>query len=325
MLAARAGTDHVIQSSLPTSLRAARRIWLNGRLYDDPADAVVPATDHGLVVGNGIFETLKVTDAGLFAITRHLNRLTRSAGRLGPPRPDHDVVREGIAAVVDGRSYQFGKLRITYTGGPGPLGSQAPYGPPTLVVAADAAEPPAPTADIVTAPWLRNERGALAGVKSTSYAENVRALAYAHEQAATKRSSSTPPATCARGPAAILPASSDPSGHPAAWRPGRWPGITRELLLEWCAIVESDVTPAEAARADEVFITSSLRDVQAVRAWDGVGTRRPGPRPADLAAGQELRPVAIPWYDPSGIRETDAAMGYGGRRPRGARGRLAQW
>ncbi len=69
------------------------RIWLNGRLYDDPAEAVVPATDHGVVVGNGIFETLRVTDAGVFAITRHLNRLSRSARALGFPDPDHRAVR----------------------------------------------------------------------------------------------------------------------------------------------------------------------------------------------------------------------------------------
>ena len=83
-----------------------------------------------------------MTDAGVFAITRHLDRLTRSARALGLPDPDHAAVREAIDAVVDGRSYPFGKLRITYTGGLGPLGSQAAYGPPTLVVAADAAEPP---------------------------------------------------------------------------------------------------------------------------------------------------------------------------------------
>ena len=74
-------------SEVPSS--SSLRIWLNGRLYDDPADAVVPATDHGVVVGNGIFETLRVSDAGVFAITRHLNRLTRSARALGLPDPDH--------------------------------------------------------------------------------------------------------------------------------------------------------------------------------------------------------------------------------------------
>ena len=45
-------------------------------------------------------------------------------------------------------------------------------------------------------------------------------------------------------------------------------GITRELVLEWCDVVERDLTLAEALTADEVFLTSSLRDVQPVRRWD---------------------------------------------------------
>ena len=45
-------------------------------------------------------------------------------------------------------------------------------------------------------------------------------------------------------------------------------GITRELLLEWTAVTERTVTPEEAATADEVFLTSSLRDVQGVHRWD---------------------------------------------------------
>ena len=162
------------------------RIWVNGRLYDDPAQAMLPVNDAGVVVGNGIFESLRVSEAGVFAVTRHLDRLTRSARALGLPDPDHASVREGIAAVVDARSYPFGKVRITYTGGPGPLGSAAPYGPASLVVAAEATEAPTEATDVVTAPWTRNEQGALIGVKSTSYAENVRALAYATERAATE-------------------------------------------------------------------------------------------------------------------------------------------
>ena len=55
-------------------------------------------------------------------------------------------------------------------------------------------------------------------------------------------------------------------------------GITRELLLEWCDIIEGDLTLTEALAADEVFITSSLRDVQGVDRWGDTefGPERPG-------------------------------------------------
>ncbi|HYF47115.1 MAG TPA: aminotransferase class IV, partial [Acidimicrobiales bacterium] len=57
-------------------------IWLNGRLLsgDEP---VLRADDHGLLVGDGIFETAKVVDGVAFALTRHLARLRRSAAGLG--------------------------------------------------------------------------------------------------------------------------------------------------------------------------------------------------------------------------------------------------
>jgi branched-chain amino acid aminotransferase len=259
------------------------RIWLDGRLYADPAEALLSATDHGVVVGNGIFETLKVTAAGAFAVSRHLRRLTRSARAMRLPEPDYGVIRDGIAAVIDGRQYPYGRLRITYTGGLGPLSSKAPYGPPTIVIAADATEPPPEATDIVTAPWIRNERGALTGVKSTSYAENVRALADATDRGATEAVFVNGAGNLCEGSGSNLffVFGSDVVTPPLA--AGPLAGITRELLLEWWSIAETDVTPAEAARADEVFLTSSLRDVQAVRRWDAHVREAPGVQTASLA------------------------------------------
>ena len=60
-------------------------------------------------------------------------------------------------------------------------------------------------------------------------------------------------------------------------------GITREQLLEWTDVTEADVSGADAARADEVFLTSSMRDVQAVRSWDGVVREAPGAQTPLLA------------------------------------------
>ena len=163
--------------------------------------------DHGLVVGDGVFEALKVTAAGPFAVRRHLERMTRSARAMELPEPDHALVRHAIEEVsparLGGRQDPDHLHRRE-----GPLGSQAAYGPPTLVVAAEPTSPPAITTSIVTAPWRRNEHGALTGVKSTSYAENVRGLSYAHAREARRRSSSTRPATSARGPAPTSSASS---------------------------------------------------------------------------------------------------------------------
>lgn len=92
------------------------RIWVNGALRDE-ADARVSVFDHGLTVGDGIFETVKTTAGRPFALTRHLDRLTRSARGLGLPDPDLDEVRRACAAVIDANPMELGRLRITYTGG----------------------------------------------------------------------------------------------------------------------------------------------------------------------------------------------------------------
>lgn len=262
---------------------AVRKIWFDGRVYGADETPSVPVTDHGFVVGDGVFEALKVTEAGPFAIQRHLDRMSRSAASLELPPPDHAVVRAAIEAVCD-QAWDFGKIRITYTGGLGPLGSGAAFGPATLVVIAEPTDRPEPAVDIVTAPWRRNEHGALTGVKSTSYGENVRGLAFAHDRDASETIFlNTAGDVCEGTGTNIFCVFGDRIVTPPL-AAGCLAGVTRDVLLEWCAIVEQDFTLAEAAGADEVFITSSLRDVQGIKQWDGVDYPAPGPRTAEIAA-----------------------------------------
>ena len=80
----------------------------------------------------------------------------------------------------------LGRVRITYTGGPAPLGSGRGDAPPTLIVVADTMRPWPESTAVATVEWPRNERGALAGLKTTSYAENVVALADAQARGASE-------------------------------------------------------------------------------------------------------------------------------------------
>jgi branched-chain amino acid aminotransferase len=259
-------------------------VWANGMLYDDPSEAKVIATDHGLVVGDGAFEALKVTEAGPFAVQRHLNRLSRSAAALGLPAPDHARIREAINAVLEGREFTHGRVRITYTGGPGPLGSQPAYGPPTLVVAVEVTDPPPASTAIATAPWTQNERGALTGVKSTSYAGNVRALAFATHRGATEAIFLNTAGNVCEGTGANIFFVVDGTVITPPLSSGPLAGITREVILEWCEVEERDLTLAEAKAADEIFITSSLRDVQTVYRWDEMSCSLSHPVTDEVAA-----------------------------------------
>src|SRR5690348_425877 len=109
------------------------RVWFNGSILDDPEQAVIGVDDHGLTVGDGVFETLKVIDGVPFALSRHLERLAGSAGGLGLPAPDLDEVRRAVKDVLDGADLALGRLRITCTGGPAPMGSGRGTGPATLI------------------------------------------------------------------------------------------------------------------------------------------------------------------------------------------------
>lgn len=264
-------------------LGAGVRVWVNGELVDEGA-ARVSFRDHGLVVGDGVFETVKVVGRRPFALTRHLARLRRSALGLGLPAPDLDAIRDGTMRVLDDAGDfagpgELGRLRITVTGGPGPLGSGRDENEvPTAVVALAAGRVPRPPNDVVVVPWVRNERGALAGLKTTSYAENVRALAYAHERGADEAIFANTRGDLCEGTGTNVFVVRDGDLITPSTAAGCLAGVTRALVLEWVGGEERDVRLEALATAEEAFLTSSTRDVMPIRAVDGaVLPAAPGP------------------------------------------------
>ncbi|HRD59342.1 MAG TPA: aminotransferase class IV, partial [Nocardioides sp.] len=162
------------------------RAWVNGRILDDPEGPAVAVSDHGLTVGDGVFEAVKAVRGRPFALGRHLERLASSAAGLGLSAPNLDEVRRAVGEVLRGRSDPLNRIRITYTAGPAPLGSGRGDGRPTLIVVAAPLAEAAESTRVSTVPWPRNERGALAGLKTTSYGENVVMLAHAKARGATE-------------------------------------------------------------------------------------------------------------------------------------------
>jgi branched-chain amino acid aminotransferase len=253
------------------------RTWLDGRLLDDPEAPAIGVTDHGLTVGDGVFEALKVVDGVAFATTRHLQRLARSAHSLGLPEPDLDVVRRGVEEVLAAEHLALGRVRITYTAGRSPLGSGRGDAIPTLVVVAAAMEPAAETTSVHRVPWPRNERGALAGVKSTSYAENVVALAEAHRHDAGEAVFANLAGHLCEGTGSNVGYVVDGEVRTPTLASGCLAGVTRALLLEWSDVVEVDEPIGVLDEADEVFLLSTTRDVQAVHRVDERDLPAPGP------------------------------------------------
>jgi branched-chain amino acid aminotransferase len=251
-------------------------LWFDGALRD-PDTPLVRPLDHGFTVGDGVFETCELVGGKVFALTRHLARLGRSADGLGLRLPPEEVVRGAVAQVADAWAGSAGdatgRLRITVTGGPAPLGSDRGTASPTLVVAASAARPPGPVR-VHVVPWTRNERSAVAGLKTTSYAENVVALARAHQQGADEAIfANSRDELCEGSFSNVLVETPDALITPPL-SSGCLAGVTRELVLEWAAEaglpVREATSPISAIRtAAHAAITSSLKGVVPIVAVDG--------------------------------------------------------
>ncbi|ROQ31208.1 branched-chain amino acid aminotransferase [Streptomyces sp. PanSC19] len=256
------------------------KLWVNGGLHDAET-ARVSVLDHGLTVGDGIFETVKAERGETFALTLHLERLTRSARGLGLPDPDLDEVRRACAAVLEANPMELGRLRITYTGGLSPLGSERGDAGTSLVVAlGETGRRPDSTA-VITVPWTRNERGALTGLKTTSYAENVVALARAREQGASEALFANTVGRLCEGTGSNVFVVVDGRILTPPVSSGCLAGITRALAVEWTGAEETDLPLEVLESADEIFLTSTLRDVQAVHRVDG---RELAPAPGPVTA-----------------------------------------
>jgi branched-chain amino acid aminotransferase len=264
------------------------KTWVDGRLVDD-GDAVVSAYDHGLTVGDGVFETVRIVDGVPFALGRHIDRLARSAAGLELPAPDPEQVGKACASVVAQAPVGRYRLRITYTGGVAPLGSGRGDAAPTLFVALAPLEPWPQTTTVAVVPWPRNERGALAGLKTTSYAENVVALAYAKRFGAGEAVFADTQGRLSEGTGSNVFVVRGGRILTPALNTGCLAGVTRALVLEWTDAEEAELPLDVLSRADEVFLTSTTRDVQAVSALVGADgghsyNQSPGPLTREVAA-----------------------------------------
>lgn len=244
-------------------------VWLNDELVDASV-ASINVFDHGFTVADGVFETLKVVDGQVFALTRHLERLQRSADILGLGDVGRTSLEKAAAEVLAANPHiSHGRMRITVSSGNGPLGSDREQSALTQVLAlASTALWPTETSAVVV-PWVRNERSAIAGAKSTSYAENVVALQAAHDAGFSEAIFTDSKGRVSEGTGTNIFIVKHSVIQTPTVDTGLLEGITRGLAMQWAsenglAITEAHFTVADLLEADEVFITSSTRDIHPV-------------------------------------------------------------
>jgi len=231
-----------------------------GRGLVDPREPVFAADDDALLRGRSVFETTRVYAGRSFLLDRHLARFARSAERVRLPAPDARECERLAELVIGASADQDLALRLYWTG--------------RVLVCTAAEIDPALEAErsrglrLVTVPW---STGALAGTKSTSYAENMAAQDGAVAAGADDALLVSSDGTVLEAPTANV-----------FWREGDTlltpsldlpilAGVTRGLLLEIAEreTVEGAFPLARLLGAGEVFVCSSIREVMPVASVDG--------------------------------------------------------
>ena len=247
---------------------SAQAVWMNGRMVE-PDHPHLRVDDHGVLVGDGVFETLLVvpngTEMAAFAVRRHLERLRRSARvlRFECPYGDDDL-RAAIAqclAVAPGA----GVVRITATSGGGPLGSKRGQERGSAIVVAGNQPPDyRPGTAVAVVPFTRNERGAMAGVKTTSYAENVLALAEARRRGASEAIFADTQGRVSEGTGSNIFWTDGKRLHTPPLDTGCLAGVTRELIMELLDVAETHLPVKDLPSVPEAFLGSTTRSVQSI-------------------------------------------------------------
>ncbi|HEX3982418.1 MAG TPA: aminotransferase class IV, partial [Acidisoma sp.] len=235
-------------------------LWLNGRFL--PAgEALIDPTDRGFLLGDGIFETIRVVDGAPMHLAQHLARMRCGAVVLGIPVGwDDAALRKTIADVAKAAGLSQAAARLTLTRGPAPRGVLPPAEPsPTLMISAGALPPPAlPAHAIIAATTKRNAFSPLSRIKSINYLDSIIARREAMARGADEAilldtTGHLAEATAANlflviGDRIVTPPVED----------GALPGITRGRLLAAGLAEEERLWPTDCAQAASAFLTNSL-------------------------------------------------------------------
>jgi len=232
--------------------------------------ATIPATDEGLLRGDGVFEVIRVYDGQPFAMEEHLRRLERSASNLRLPL-DVEAVRADANRLLAhaGAAPEHELLRIVITRG----------GRRLLLTE----RLPATTEHIRLASITYAPTRVLDGIKSLSYAANMLCSRLARERGYDEALLVTPHGRVLEAPTSSIFWVDDDEVLTPPLDEHILQSITRRVVIEQAGAVERSCTLAELGAADEVFIASTTREVQAVSAIDNCRFDAPGPVTARAA------------------------------------------
>lgn len=265
-----------------------------------PEQAVVPVLDRGFLYGDSVYEVVRTYDARPFELERHLARMERTAQRIDLALPPREVLARELQRTLDAADNPESYARIVVTRGTGEFGL-SPFlarGQNRLVVIVRPLSlPPEEQYEsglqMAIAKIRRNPPQALdPALKTGNYLNNILALREAHEAGADDAilldlrgrvtEGTTSNVFFVQHGVLVTP--------PLAL--GMLEGVTRALFIEIAReegliLREEPHGPEALAAADEVFMTSTLREAMPVTSlaflessgdqFRKVGDGRPGP------------------------------------------------
>jgi branched-chain amino acid aminotransferase len=267
------------------------RVHIDGAVHS-PEEAKVSVLDRGFLYGDSVYETIGTMYGRLFALRDHLDRLERSARRIGLRVPPRTEIEAAIAAAVAAAGNPETRVRVMLTRGVGKLDlDPASCDDCRLVVIAFPLGPPTPAmfdkgvAVAIVSVTRNSPRAIDPAVKSGNYLNNVLALGEAR-----RTSGAYEAILCADDGSVAEGASSNVFAvvRGDLWTPGSdvgiLDGITRAKAMELArgagiTVVERRIRPDELRGADEAFLTSATRGILPIATIDGgpVGSGVPGP------------------------------------------------
>lgn len=227
-------------------------------------EAGVSIMDDGFIRGDGAFEMLKLYDGRPFALEDHLNRLEHTTEGIFLDW-DRPVFEAEIDALLGANRQADGELRLVLTRG----------GRRLAII-----EPPHEFAHGLTLSAVKYQPTiVLTGLKTLSYAGNMTATRIAKRDGSDEALLVTPDGTVMEAPTStIFWVDGGGDLHTPKLETGILASITRERIMRVAPVEESaGYQLQDVLEASEVFLASSLREVQGVSSLDGLGYTCPGP------------------------------------------------
>ncbi len=257
-----------------------------------PEEARISVFDRGFLYGDSVYEVVRAYRGVPFELAAHLARLESSAARIGMALTVAlDTIAQEIGAARRATGHDEAYLRIIVTRGAGPLGldPNLALDPQRIIIAMPVQAPPAAVyergANVVLTSVRRNLQAAIdPRAKTGNYLNSVMAVAEAkrrgafeaimldHRDFVTEGASSN--VFSVVGGAVLTP----------PLDAGILEGVTRSVVLRVAReagilVLEVPLTAPMLEQADEVFITSSIREIVPIVKVDDtrIGDGRPGP------------------------------------------------